>query len=117
MITIKNNKIVYVDIDDTLINHFIGIPFDEKEHVNLNNGQIQSYKITRNEPNIRAVKHYKQLGFVVVLWSLGGWEHCVAVAKALNIEDFIDVCMSKPDCFIDDKDASVWLNGKRRFYE
>lgn len=117
MITIKNNKIAYFDVDDTLINHFIGIPFDEKEHLNLNNGEIQYWKITRNEGNIRALKHYKQLGFTIVVWSLGGYSHAQAAIKALGLENSVDLCMSKPDVYIDDKCASEWMNGKKRYYE
>jgi predicted phosphatase len=117
MIVVRNDKTVWVDCDDTLINHFIGIPFDEKEHVRLNNGEIQAWKITRNEPNIRALKHHKQLGLTVFVWSMAGYKHAENVVKALELENFVDFVVSKPDCYIDDKDASVWLNGKRRFYE
>jgi len=117
MVVVRNDKNVFVDCDDTLINHFVGIPFDEKEHVNLNNGFPQVYKITRNEPNIRALKHHKQLGLTVVVWSAAGHKHAECVVKALGLENFVDFVMSKPDVYIDDKDCTYWLNGKKRFYE
>ena len=117
MIVVNNDKISFWDVDDTLINHFIGIPFDEKEHVRLNNGEIQAWKITRNEPNIRALKHFKQLGSTVVVWSASGYAHAENAVKALGLENFVDFCMSKPEVYIDDKDCTYWLGGRKRFYE
>lgn len=84
-----NNKIVYIDIDDTLIRSF---------------GSKQI-------PITHSISHLKKLfnnGFEIYLWSSGGEEYCKNVAKNLGIYEYIKSFLPKPNVYIDDQKFDEW---------
>ena len=120
---IKNNKpfsvpsgpLAAFDIDDTLVVWDAPEDFDG-DFVEIEcNGIVSRRGI--NKHNINLLKKFYESGHVVILWSGSGVRWCNAVAKALDIENYIHGKMSKPSYFIDDKpNPSDWM-GKHGYID
>jgi len=105
MIVIECDNIVYVDVDDTLI----AWTFDSnKKKVKITcDGKTKFYNPIQT--NIDYLKEHRYRGHRVILWSHGGWKWAKAVAKALKLEEYVDVVASKPRWIIDDLEPSEWM--------
>lgn len=112
MQVINSTKIVYVDVDDTLI-------FSASEKPNLPCSypvQIGGCTWVIYTPHIEMIKDFKARGHTVVVWSQGGAEWTEMVVKVAGVEGWVDLVISKPDWYIDDKPAFEWLDDNRRRY-
>ena len=86
-------RIVYVDIDDTLVRSFG----------------------TKRIPMPSVIAHVRKLkseNTVLYLWSSGGAEYCRATAIELGIEDCFSGFLPKPDTYIDDQSFDAWRDCK-----
>lgn len=52
--------------------------------------------------HIELLKQYRGRGLKIVIWSAAGVLWALEVVKALKLEDYVDVVMTKPTKFIDD---------------
>ncbi len=106
MKTIASEKTVMIDVDDTLV------MWDEctKREINFKDpysGELLTAWV--NENNVRLLKEKARRGYTVIVWSLGGYAHAAAVVKALKLQKYVDVCMTKPSCYIDDMPVCAWF--------
>lgn len=97
MIEIKSSKIIYCDIDDTLVDW-----------------SGTSYK--PNKPNIDIVKRFHARGHTLIAWSAGGGSWAARIIKELKLEKYFTAAMSKPDWFIDDKPSSHFMPEHNRVF-
>lgn len=120
MITLQSKKVICFDVDDTLLlwnnNHSWGKSnkkaikiLDPYNPVNLHTEQYNYLYLKPNEEVIQMVKDYKAAGYTVVVWSAGGWLWAKTAVIALKLEEFVDLCMSKPEAYVDDNDATCWM--------
>lgn len=107
---IKNDKLLFCDVDSTLIDwdrpgdpNAIGFKLDDTV--------IDLVPIWSTVDKLR---HFKSENYTVVIWSQTGYEWCVEVVNKLRINHLVDVCMSKPTKFIDDLPAFVFMDEKDR---
>lgn len=107
MKVIASEHIWCTDIDDTLLLWDAPKEGPMVEFVEPHSGETINVPI--NENNIRLMKEKKSRGATIVLWSQGGWEYAEVVAKALNIESYVDFVMTKPSGLIDDLEAHAWM--------
>lgn len=106
MITIKSDRIIYVDVDDTLIG-WESVKGDD-DYVEIDcEGIVQRHKVLWE--NVRQLKKHKARGHAVVVWSQGGYKWAEAVVKALNLEPLVDAVMCKPTWVLDDLPPSAWM--------
>jgi FMN phosphatase YigB (HAD superfamily) len=105
MKTIKQESTVFIDCDDTLVmwptkemSKTFAIPIK-----NPHDNKIDC--LLRHEGHIKVLKDRKARGSFIVVWSSGGFAWAEAVVKALGLEDYVDLCMTKPHMYIDDKKA------------
>ena len=107
MQTFKERKTVYFDVDDTLMEWY---PCEQhvQDAVYFNNNGHEFYK-RAIMPNIKALMAHHRAGHLVVVWSAGGSGHAENVIKTLNLTDYVDVILTKPDYYYDDKPASEWM--------
>lgn len=104
----KHEKLVYVDIDDTLIKRDeMGIPLDYYG---------DEWRVLPMQENISFVKSLKARGYYVIAHSGNGWLHAKKVIETLQLVDFIDEVKSKPLKYIDDLEVQHWF-GSRIFFE
>lgn len=52
-----------------------------------------------------------------MVWSAGGGDWAEAVVKALGIEEMVDIVMSKPSWYYDDKPCEDWMGKQIYLYE
>lgn len=107
MMVIKSDKMLYVDIDDTLA------MWDLSEHISIPLMTIKCFDKTTylspNQKNINTLKKFHKMGYTIILWSHTGAEWAEAIAKELMIEEYVTACMTKPRYYMDDKDCSTWM--------
>lgn len=109
MQVIKSEMTSFWDIDGTLIvgrndegatrNVSIPDPLDKTKYI----------VVSPNDSMIRLMREERHRGAFIVVWSRGGHEWAESVIKALNLVELVDVIMSKPMAYFDDKDVSEWL--------
>lgn len=110
MKTIESDKIVCFDVDDTLISQDF---HEEKAQVTIScNGYKTEALIINN--NVEAIKRHKKQGQIVIVWSAAGYKWAEAVVKALKLEKYVDIAMSKPMWYYDDLPVQKWM-GKPRW--
>jgi len=111
----KSGPTAMFDIDDTLILWNTPEGHEDRE-VKIDCEGVISYRVP-NIYNINLLKKFYESGHIVILWSCSGVRWCKAVAKALNIENYIDGCISKPQYYIDDKaNPKEWI-GKHGYFD
>lgn len=82
-------KIVFVDVDDTLVR-------------SAGTKRIPAPAV------IARVRSLKDEGAEVFLWSSGGADYCRASAAELGLTDCIDGYLPKPTVYIDDQPVEEW---------
>ncbi len=107
MITIENERVIFFDVDDTLILWEI-IPGEET--ITFKCAFTGDFlQVIPHLQNITLLKEKHARGYTVVVWSQGGFAHAQAVVKALGLEQHVALCMNKPSCYVDDLDANAWM--------
>lgn len=120
MITLESEKVICFDVDDTLLlwSNDRSWGKNNKEAIRILDPYLpmdlytEEYRYLYLKPNhdvIQMVKDYKEAKYTVVVWSAGGWLWAKTAVKALKLEEFVDLCMSKPDAYVDDNDATCWM--------
>lgn len=82
-------KIVYVDIDDTLVR------------------SVGAKRIPMPAV-IASVRRLKEQGAVLYLWSSGGAAYCESTAAELGISDCFSGFLPKPTIYVDDQPLHEW---------
>lgn len=109
MKVLKTEKLLFVDVDDTLIMWQWEPEYNEKTIFYKDPYTNKRFEVLPNRPNITLLKEKAFRGFTVVVWSAGGWQHAEAVVKALKLASYVDYVMSKPTAYVDDKDVNDWF--------
>ncbi len=111
MKTIKDDNLVFCDVDDTLIG-WGNPPPDRNDHIDITiKGRKRRYWVLTE--NVEQLYHHASRGHTIIVWSQGGHAWTEAVAKALNIDHIVALGMCKPKFVIDDLDSSFWMPKSR----
>lgn len=113
MITFRERKAVFFDVDDTIVEWYT-CEKDEKDAVYFKTNGHEFYK-KAIMPNIRALKAHHRAGHLVVVWSSGGSSHAEIVVRTLGLENYVDLIITKPDYYYDDRPASKWMPEECQF--
>jgi hypothetical protein len=115
MKVIESDKVVVVDVDDTLVIHGetrrdLGIPDEvwNKSSIEIGVDDIKLL-VMPHEKHIEFIRLLKAQGSQIVVWSHGGYAWARAVIIALDIELYVDYVMSKPSLYIDDLNVNTWF--------
>lgn len=110
---INNELVTFHDVDDTLV---MSEPLPKKKgkkYVNVFDPITNGYVIMRvHEPNVRLLKEEKHRGSFVIVWSKGGYEWASNVLIALELERYVDLVLTKPHAYFDDKPIDSWLTNR-----
>ena len=114
MIVVPEGRIAYFDVDDTLLE------WEESKdnscctiNVEMNGRKLKRRMICCH---VQELKRQAESGTKIIVWSAGGSNWAEAVIKALKLEEYVDVILTKPDRIYDDKDPNSWMP-KRRFFK
>lgn len=117
MIVIKNEWIIHFDVDDTLVmlGDKIYEPGDGKIRFEDPHDSTVLY-LKPHSRHIKLLKDFKSRGFHITVWSGGGHDWAETVIKTLELENYVDIVMTKNTKFIDDLPATEVL-GSRIYLE
>jgi len=108
MIVPRNDNVVMIDVDETLIywekpiKGYTGTPIE----LDCQYGNMEVYP---NYDLIKQIKRHYIRGHAVIVWSQGGAEWAEAVVKKLKLQKYVATVMCKPKWYIDDLDCSTWM--------
>jgi predicted phosphatase len=107
MNVIQPDRVVVVDVDDTLVCWDIS-QFDEVQQVTIEhvNGPVQ---LVPHQKNINTLIKFWKLGYTMIVWSASGRAWAQAVVTQLGLEQYVHTVMSKPMYYFDDKPAESWI--------
>jgi hypothetical protein len=122
MIVIPSVNTAWFDVDDTLVLwnptkeqlEKDGIEFECPGSLVLVDDQLlpsTPWKafLVPHKVHIEQLKKHKLRGHKVVVWSAGGWDWAESVVRALKLEQFVDVVISKPNWAYDDKQPHEYM--------
>lgn len=104
----KDRKYLYSDIDETLLIWPVNPMIPQPGHIGIE-FHGTTYYLKPHEHNINTLKSYKDLGYTVVLWSLGGEAWAKLACKALGLKKHVKYCLAKPNLIIDDLEPIEWM--------
>jgi hypothetical protein len=112
MYILPEGRVAYFDVDDTLVE------WEESgegsDRIAIQMGKFWSHKKVIRV-HVDELIRQKKSGTYIVVWSAGGSKWAEAVVKALNIEEYVDAVLTKPDRVYDDKSPSEWLPKTRNY--
>lgn len=125
MRVLLDDNVICVDVDDTLVS-WSPIPEGTEDDmyvspqlgnqnplIQLGQVDIEFDGVTKKhwvfQDNVDSLKTHHHKGHTVVVWSGSGHEWAAAVAKALKLEDYVDLVMCKPRWLLDDMKPGEFL--------
>lgn len=114
MQVLKNERIIFCDVDDTLVMHRTFDPNEEGvESVVVADPTSNHHLLLEvNKNMVRLVKEEHGRGGTIIVWSRGGYAWAESVVHALKLESYVHTVMSKPPIYFDDKPVQEWLTDR-----
>lgn len=111
MIKLNKEHLIFFDCDETLILH------NKKNNTNIRiidpyNSNGPSIIVKEHSAHVKLLKDHFVRGYGIVVWSAAGREWSEAVVKALGLEQYVDIVMSKPTKYVDDLEAHQILGSR-----
>lgn len=101
---VRQESLVFCDVDDTLLMWGKAKKGEKVVTVTSPYDGTQEY-LRPHKGHIKILKDRKARGSFIVVWSAGGFRWAQAAVKALGLDNHVDLIMTKPHCYIDDKEA------------
>ena len=116
MIKLPDINTVCFDCDDTLVMHDLASEIMEAKGIRID---IHNYSffVVPHEEHIKLLKEFKANNKVVIVWSQGGSDWAEAVVDALNLREYVDLCVCKPHWFVDDLMSFQFMPESTRIYK
>jgi len=110
------NPAIYFDVDETLVlwqgkNGQSTNPNAKKFHL-----YGSDYNLDIHWKHVELLKEFKQQGYKIIVWSAGGELWAQEVINVLQLNEFVDHCLSKPEFFVDDKFPEQFMYRQNRIY-
>lgn len=123
MIVLKSDNSVHCDVDDTIAmwnptpeqSEKYGIEITcpgglyQNDRGEIKMGPSWTQRIVPHFTHVEQLKKHKARGHFVCVWSAGGWEWAQAAVKALGLEQYVDLVISKPRWTYDDLQAEQFM--------
>ncbi len=104
---VENEKLLYVDCDDTLI------LWDKSEYSEEPKVLIECYEepasVVVHKKNVNLVRKFYLLGYGIIVWSATGSKWAKAVGHAVGIDSMVTAYLTKPRYHLDDKPCATWM--------
>lgn len=104
---LANDRIVWVDCDDTLIMWDLSA-YPDLPRVKVQNSD-EAAIVVPNLKNINTIKKFYKLGYKLIVHSGSGHLWAEAVVKALELQPYVTLIMSKPMYYFDDYSVVNWI--------
>ena len=113
MIKMKNIKTCFFDVDNTLVKTYV----NERPEGSILVPSWSAVSIVAIKQHVDAIKSFKARGMNIVVWSKGGSDWAETVIKLLDLTDYVDLIVNKPDWAFDDMPANKILTDVIYFNE
>lgn len=101
-----DRRMLYSDVDDTLLMHDLS-SYSKEDQITIHcNGR--DFVGVPNIKNVNLLIKFYKLGYDVVVWSKTGESWAKAVGAALGLDPYVRHYLSKPDFTLDDRDSASW---------
>ena len=107
------HKNFYFDVDDTLIMWDYGEEDDELVEVKFHS--LHRY-FRPHKKHIADLKKFSDMGYTIIVWSQSGGDWAEHIVKALDLEEYVDICLGKPNVYYDDIPVGSFMPDCNRFY-
>lgn len=108
MKVVSKESTIFIDCDDTLV--MWGKAKRGQKVVAVTNTLDGSQDYLRpHKGHIKILKDRKARGSFIVVWSAGGYAWAESVVKALKLQDYVDLVMTKPHAYVDDKKSEEFM--------
>lgn len=115
MKVIKGDDFSYFDVDDTLVS-WAKYPHMQEDSVLFEDPFCPGlFPLSPIKKTIESLKAGKEAGSTIVVWSAGGWEWALEVVTKLELQDYVDVVMSKPSRYYDDLPSGEFMGTRYDF--
>ena len=114
-IKFTDKNTAYFDVDDTLIIWVNNMSEEQEKRSAIVTDEWGDTFHIPNTPMIEKLRQHHYKGDAVVVWSQGGADWAEAVVKALDLENCVDVILTKPTHYYDDLEVDMWM--PTRIYE
>jgi predicted phosphatase len=105
---ITQESTIFLDCDETLIMWGKASKGQKVIHI-TDPYHGEQLTVRPHKGHIKVLKDRFARGSFIVVWSAGGFQWAAAVVKALDIERYVDIVMTKPHAYIDDKKAEEFM--------
>jgi FMN phosphatase YigB (HAD superfamily) len=115
MISLHSQTTTWFDVDDTLLSWNAtdeqvekhGILFTCPAGKNLIDGEVVdspswTERLVPHRKHIEQLKKHKSRHSLIIVWSAAGSDWAETVVKTLGLEQYVDLCISKPTWVYDD---------------
>lgn len=118
-IKITPSKSVLCDVDDTILAWALpGESFeDHPEAIEMTTLSGAKVKYLPMWDNIDTIKRFYERGYEVIIWSASSKEWAEQAVQKLGISDWVDLCISKPDYYVDDREVGHFMFPEKRLYK
>ncbi len=104
---LTSDRIVYCDVDDTLVLWDISeYPDEPRVEVKLKD---EAAILVPHKYNINTLKKFYKLGYTIIVHSGSGHRWAEEVVKALELQKYVTLIMSKPMYHFDDIPCQEWM--------
>lgn len=102
---VTQESTIFIDVDDTLV-MWKKVKKGRKAVAVTNPHDGEQYYLMPHKGHIKVLKDRFARGSFIVVWSAGGFAWATAVVKALELQNYVHLTMTKPHMYIDDKHAA-----------
>lgn len=116
MLVLPKHGAVYFDVDDTLVmwGRAGKCNPDDLVWVQETGPRGERVGLLPHKSHIAQLKKFGESGnWTVVVWSQGGGDWANAVIEALGLQNFVDVCLTKPVLYYDDLNSHEFMTMRR----
>lgn len=107
MNSLQSHKVVMVDCDDTLI-MWQTSEYPELLLVDIPYGPYEP-TVGINQKNVNLVKKLAKLGYTIICWSQSGFDWAQAVSRAVGLQEYVSLYLTKPRYYVDDLKSDAWI--------
>lgn len=107
---LKSDNLIYFDVDETLV-FWRTDNYHEDDLIKVKDPYARGnefIKMVPHQRNINLLKRVHGQGRTVVVWSAGGVFWAESVVKTLKLESYVDLIISKPYTYVDDRPMEDW---------
>lgn len=104
---------IFFDVDDTLV---LWDMEDDPDAIEFR-CYGQTHRLVPHKKHIEILKRHKEDGYKIIVWSAGGEAWARTIVDTLDLGDYVDYTISKPDWFYDDSPPRYFMHKHRWLFD